>query len=343
VLKHAKDLCIPVELADLCNRKLTALLVYDMQVGICSQVAGGDPIVERCAVALPAARRAGMRVAFTRHLYCPKTWMGATQYRSAMAWQKQEGPAAVKPWFPRDATATAIVPSQAPTADDLVLDKLAMSAFEGTPLAFALRDCGITGLAICGIAVEIGIESTTRHATDLGFIPVILRDACGSEPADAGERSIETMRFLGEAMITDVGTFGRLITSAERVVVTSFTMLVQCYIYQDIAQCYVPLNITVWCSLQGFAASMLERRRSGPLLKRSQVANCFPPRSSLDSHPGARMSQSETGPEHLIHMANDIDHFFAATSDRGAPLESICESALELAGKRLVLFSRAGR
>ncbi len=65
-----------------------------------------------------------------------------------MAWQKKGDPSAIKPWFLRDAPATAIVPELAPTADDLVLDKLAMSAFEGTPLAFALKDCGITGVAI---------------------------------------------------------------------------------------------------------------------------------------------------------------------------------------------------
>ena len=50
-----------------------------------------------------------------------------------------------------------------------VFDKLAMSAFEGTPLQFALRDRGITTLAICGIALEIGIQPTVRHAADLGI------------------------------------------------------------------------------------------------------------------------------------------------------------------------------
>src|SRR5258705_13649252 len=167
-MKHVSGLSVPVELADLCDRKSSALLIYDMQVGICSQIAGRDQVVERCAAALAAARRAGMRVVFTRHLSCPKTWMGATQYRSAMAWQKTDDPALVKPWFLRDAAASSIVPELQPTADELVLDKLAMSAFEGTPLSFALQDCGIRGVAICGIAMEIGIEPTVRHATDLG-------------------------------------------------------------------------------------------------------------------------------------------------------------------------------
>jgi nicotinamidase-related amidase len=206
-MKYANDLPVPVELADLCNPRSTALLIYDMQVGIRNQVPGADHVVERCAVALAAARRAGVRVVFTRHLSCPKTWMGATQYRTAMAWQKTSDPSAVKPWFLRDTPPAAIVPELLPNADELVLDKLAMSAFEGTPLAFALKDCGITGIAICGIAIEIGIEPTARHATDLGFIPIVLSDASGSGHAEAGRRSLDTMRFVGEAMITDVDSF----------------------------------------------------------------------------------------------------------------------------------------
>lgn len=206
-MKHVNDLPIPIDLADLCDPTSTALLIYDMQVGIRSQIAGADRVVERCTAALSAARLAGMRVVFTRHLSCPKSWMGATQYRTAMAWQKTTDPSAVKPWFLRDTPPTAIVPELSPNADELVLDKLAMSAFEGTSLAFALKDCGITGVAVCGIALEIGIEPTVRHATDLGFIPIVLRDACGSGRAEAGQRSLDTMRFIGEALITDVDSF----------------------------------------------------------------------------------------------------------------------------------------
>jgi nicotinamidase-related amidase len=74
-------------------------------------------------------------------------------------------------------------------------------------LAFALRDSNITGIVIVGIALEIGIEPTVRHATDLGFIPVLLTDACGAGHADAGQRALDTMRFVGEAILSDVGTF----------------------------------------------------------------------------------------------------------------------------------------
>jgi len=210
-MQHVYGLNIPSSLSDLIEPKSCALLIYDMQVGICRQITDGNRVVERCAAALAAARRAGMRVVFTRHLSCPKTWMGATQYRSAMAWQKTDDPALVKPWFLRDAAASSIVPELQPTPSELVLDKLAMSAFEGTPLSFALQDCGIRGVAICGIALEIGIEPTVRHATDLGFIPIVLQDACGSGHAEAGVRSLATMSFVGEAVLTEVKDFVQLL------------------------------------------------------------------------------------------------------------------------------------
>lgn len=88
-----------------------------------------------------------------------------------------------------------------------------MSAFEGTPLEFALRDCGVTAFAVVGIALEIGIEPTARHAADLGFLPVVLHDACGAGHADAAARSIESLRFAGDTLFSDVETFGRLLAA----------------------------------------------------------------------------------------------------------------------------------
>jgi nicotinamidase-related amidase len=210
-VKQVRGLSIPTALEDLCEPRRTALLVYDTQIGICSQIREGARIVERCAVALAAARRAGMRVVFTRHLSCPNSWMGTTQLRTAMAWQRTVDPEAVKSWFLRGAPASEIVPELTPSADELVLDKMSMSAFEGTPLTYVLKDCDILGVAIVGIALEIGIEPTVRHATDLGFVSIVLADACGVGNAEAGSRSLQTMRFVGEAIISDVDSFSRLL------------------------------------------------------------------------------------------------------------------------------------
>jgi nicotinamidase-related amidase len=193
-----------------------ALLVYDMQVGIASQIKGVDGIVAKAGQVLKAARDARMRIFFTRHMSLPLEVMGAFQFRMAMRWQRVEEPGLVKPWFLRDSPGFPIHPSLNPRADEAIFDKITMSAFEGTPLDIALRDCGVSAVAIVGIALEVGIEPTVRHATDLGLIPVIISDACGAGNADAAKRSLESLAFEGNALVTDVATFTDYVGSASR-------------------------------------------------------------------------------------------------------------------------------
>src|SRR5215475_10113592 len=210
-MKQAFGIGIPRTLEDVCNPRHLALLVYDMQVGIKSQIKEGDVIAARVRQALDSARAARVRVFFTRHMSLPKELMGAFQYRMEMAWQGVDDPGKVVPWFLRDTPGFAIVPELQPLPSEAIFDKLAMSAFEGTPLGFALRDCAITAVAVVGIAMEIGIEPTVRHAADLGFIPVVITDACGAGHADAAKRSLESLAFTGDALFTDAATFCRLV------------------------------------------------------------------------------------------------------------------------------------
>jgi biuret amidohydrolase len=210
-MKQAFGIDIPHTLEDVCTPNRLALVVYDMQVGIKSQVNEGDTIVTKTREILIAARAAHVRVFFTRHMSLPKELMGAFQFRMAMTWQRVDDPEKVVPWFLRDTPGFAIVPELQPLPSEAIFDKLAMSAFEGTPLAFALRDCGITAIAMAGIAKEIGIEPSVRHAADLGFVPVVITDACGAGHADAAKRSLESLAFAGDAWFTDTATFCRLI------------------------------------------------------------------------------------------------------------------------------------
>jgi nicotinamidase-related amidase len=81
-----------------------------------------------------------------------------------------------------------------------------MSAFEGTWLDFALRDSGINAFIIVGVATEIGIEPTARQGADLGYILVVVSDACGAGNVEAAKRSIESLKFAGDALVTDTKT-----------------------------------------------------------------------------------------------------------------------------------------
>src|SRR5262249_56694673 len=85
--------------------------------------------------------------------------------------------------------------------DEAIFDKITMSAFEGTPLAIALRDCGLKSFILCGVATEIGIEPTVRHGADLGFIPILVEDACSGGDAAEAWRSLAPIRVFGDALV----------------------------------------------------------------------------------------------------------------------------------------------
>jgi nicotinamidase-related amidase len=205
-MKTAYRLEIPDSIQELIDPKRCALIVYDMQAGIVRQIKDGDAITARVKQVLDVCRTAGMRVFYTRHLSLPKQLMGASQYRMAMSWQRVDEPEKVNPWFLRDSPGFQIVPELEPLPSEAIFDKLAMSAFEGTPLTMALRDCGMQCFLIVGVAMEIGVDITCRHGADLGFVPIVVRDACGAGHQDAADRALQTLEFLGDTVLTDCAT-----------------------------------------------------------------------------------------------------------------------------------------
>jgi len=213
-MNKAYGLSIPETVEEVCDPRRVALLVYDMQVGILSQIKNAEQVTRQVLKVLSAARDAGLRVFFSRHLSLPKELMGVFQFRMAMAWQRVDSPDQVNPWFLRDTPGFQIVPELSPRPAEGVFDKLTMSAFEGTWLDFALRDCGINAFMIVGVATEIGIEPTARHGADLGYIPVLIADACGAGNQDAAKRCIESLKFAGDTLITDAETVCDLLRKA---------------------------------------------------------------------------------------------------------------------------------
>lgn len=205
-MKSAFGLNIPETLEEVCDPQRVALVVYDMQVGILNQIKNADEITRQVLKVLTAARNARVRVFFSRHLSLPKELMGMFQFRMTMAWQHITSPEEVRPWFLRDMPGFQIVSELSPRSTEGVFDKLTMSAFEGTWLDFAFRDCNINAFIILGVATEIGIEPTVRHGADLGYIPILVDDACGAGNEEAAARSIESLKFAGDTLITDTDT-----------------------------------------------------------------------------------------------------------------------------------------
>jgi biuret amidohydrolase len=205
-MQQHRNLAIPDTLADVCRPDRIALVVYDMQVGVVGQLADGPQVTERVRRVLDAAREAGVRVFFSRYMTLPKELMGISQVRTAMAWQRKDRVEEIVSPFLRDSPGFEIVPELGPRESEAIFDRLSMSAFQGTPLDFALRDAQVSAFAIVGVATEVGIEPSVRHGADLGLVPVVVTDACGAGNSSAAERSLDSLRFAGDAILTDIST-----------------------------------------------------------------------------------------------------------------------------------------
>jgi biuret amidohydrolase len=213
-MERAFGLNVPSTLEEVCHPRRMALLVYDMQVGIVNQLPHGPDITTKVKEVLRAAREGGFPVFFSRHMSLPKELMGLFQTRQAMAWQRVDRAEDVEPWFPRDSPQFQIVPELEPLPSEVISDKIAMSAFSGTFLDMALRDLGLVSFAIVGIATEIGIEPTARHGADLGYIPVLVDDACGAGNEEAARHSLELLEHSGDALMTETATISALLRKA---------------------------------------------------------------------------------------------------------------------------------
>ena len=215
-MQEFAGITIPQSLEEIISPQNTALIVYDMQVAIVPQIRNGQEIAKKVSRLLTSARAAGVRTFFTRHMSLPKQLMGAFQCRTAMAWQRVDSMEKVKPMFLRDSPGFQITPELQPLESEGIVDKIAMSAFQGTYLAMALRDCGIRSFIIAGIALEIGIDPTCRQGADLGFWPILVQDACGFGNEEAANHSVASLKHMGDTTISDVDRVCRMLRDASQ-------------------------------------------------------------------------------------------------------------------------------
>jgi nicotinamidase-related amidase len=207
-------LSIPRQLPEICRPSRTALIVYDMQVGVVSQIEEGKAVTEKCVALLAAARKAGYPVYFTRHRWLPNRLAGVGQLRRAMIWHRTDDPWSVSPPFAPGSPAFEIVPELQPVEDECAIDKITMSAFEGTFLHIAMRDASLESFIIVGIALEVGIGPTVRQALDLNLIPVVVSDACGSRTPRHKEQVLTEFADTSEVIVVDTGTLLQLLSAS---------------------------------------------------------------------------------------------------------------------------------
>lgn len=92
--------------------------------------------------------------------------------------------------LPRSNPATDVIAELQPVSQDAVLSKTSMDAFVSTDLAERLRRSGVQSLVVTGVLTDACVESTARHAAELGFKVFVAHDACAAWQPEFHEASL---------------------------------------------------------------------------------------------------------------------------------------------------------
>jgi maleamate amidohydrolase len=115
------------------------------------------------------AREGRIPVIFTNVEYEPGGSDGGVFYRKVPALQV----------FERGSRLGAFPPSLEPKPGEIVITKRYASAFFGTHLASTLTAQGVDTLLIAGVSTSGCVRATALDACQHGFLPFVVRDACG--------------------------------------------------------------------------------------------------------------------------------------------------------------------
>ncbi|MFJ3957045.1 isochorismatase family protein [Arthrobacter sp. NPDC090010] len=171
----------------------SALVVIDLQNGIVGRLraagaaALADQLVGRSKDLATAFRTHGLPVVLVNVAGAPA---GRTDAERRM-------PAEV----PEDFFALAEGLHEDPT--DILVTKKSVGAFATTDLDAILRERGVTQIVLTGVATSVGVESTARHAHDLGYNVVFAADAMADLTPNAHEYAVTSVfPRLGEVSST---------------------------------------------------------------------------------------------------------------------------------------------
>jgi nicotinamidase-related amidase len=165
-----------------------ALVVIDLQQGIVA-LPSIHPIAD------VVARASALAAAFRRHrlpVVLVNVDAGAPG-RTERASRLGERPAG---W-------TDLVAELNRQPEDHLVTKRTWGAFTKTDLDAHLKDLGVTQVVIAGVATSAGVESTARHAHELGFNVVLAVDAMTDANREAYHNSVaHIFPRLGESGTT---------------------------------------------------------------------------------------------------------------------------------------------
>ena len=185
---------LPLQTKDFLDPRRAALVMWDMQNGLAGRAPRVASIRDNALKLLDAAERQKMPVIWSRHILPPLHLTTGPFLLFLMKKQKVDRPDKLVPTMQAGMEDTNFIDGLKPLPHHIVLEKSQPSLFVDTPLDLRLKTLGVDTLIIGGVATDIGIEFTCRHAAALGYFTVVVEDASGAYSDAAHERSLAFLR-----------------------------------------------------------------------------------------------------------------------------------------------------
>ena len=185
---------IPRDLTEMIDPSSTALIMWDFQVGLGGNASNLEDIVSTSARLLDGADRAGVPVIWSRHTVPDFAQVTAGSLYRMMKKQRVTDPSELEPFMQEGSPEREYIPQLGPRPHDTVIDKSTPSFFVGTPLELRLSALGVRTLVFCGVATDIGIDLSAKHAFALGYFSVVVEDAVGSYSDERHHAALASMR-----------------------------------------------------------------------------------------------------------------------------------------------------
>ncbi|GAB1799404.1 isochorismatase family protein [Priestia megaterium] len=155
----------------------TALVLIDLQKGIVP--IGGDEIVEKSVQLVNHFREQNGFISFVR--------VDFQDGKDALTPETDQKPPAPQE---RPADWAEFDPRLNVQENDYIVTKRQWGAFFGTDLDLQLRRRGIDTIVLCGIATNIGVESTAREAFQYGYNQIFITDAMATFTKEEHEATL---------------------------------------------------------------------------------------------------------------------------------------------------------
>ena len=168
------------------NKTTTALVVIDLQKGITAAPArpyDAKIVIANAAKLAKAFRKNNMPVFLVR---VSTSADGKDRLAPIIDGEN--------PWANRQMPAdwSEIVSELGPEPADFLITKKQWGAFFGTDLDLQLRRRKIDTIVLCGIATNVGVESTARFAFEYGYQQIFAEDAMASRSAEEHNFTVKT-------------------------------------------------------------------------------------------------------------------------------------------------------